>query len=210
MFPLRTAIVLGALGAAYFALVFRQQESAVWLATAATVGVWVLLLASILRSLIALMTSPDGRYNRGATITVALVGKFISEMPGLKHRYLEMRFRDPASSIRFRFPWQMKHSAVSPRLRCIEVLLLAVGATPSVLILLAFGLIISNADVWGSALGQPAFVIIIALGWAIVILSAVAVLVVLIDAMFLLFAEGIKPGFANRAHRVGRWLSSLR
>lgn len=210
MFPFRTAVVLGALGFVYFALVFRPQESPSWLATAITVGVWVLVLASIVRSVIALTTSPDGRYNRGASITVALVGKLILVLPRLKHRYLEMRFRDPASSIRFRFPWQMKFSAVSLSLRCIEVLLLAVGTTPCVLILLAFGLIVGNADVWGPALGQPAFVIIIAFGWMIVFLSAIAVFLALIDAMFLLFAEGIKPDFANRACRVGNWLSTLR
>ncbi|WP_338811513.1 hypothetical protein V2V90_24595 (plasmid) [Agrobacterium leguminum] len=210
MFPFRTAVVLGVLGFAYFALVLRQQESPSWLATAVTVGIWVLVLASIVRSAIALTTSPDGRYNRGASLTVALIGKFISEMPGLRHRYLEMRFADPAASIRFRFPWQMKHSAVSPRLRYIEVLLLAVGATPSVLVLLAFGLIVGNADVWGPALGQPAFAIIIAFGWVIVILSAIAVLSALTDVVFLLCAEGIRPDFANRARRVGNWLSSLR
>lgn len=210
MFPFRTAVVLGALGFVYFALVFRQQESPSWLATAVTVGAWVLVLANIARSVIALTTSPDGRYNRGASITVALIGQFMLAMPGLKRRYLEMRFRDPASSIRFRFPWQMKHSAVSPSLRSVEVLLLAVGAMPSVLILLAFGLIVGNADLWGLALGQPAFAIIIAFGWMIVILSAIAVLLFLIDAVFLLFAEGIKPDFANRAHRIGHWLTSLR
>jgi len=210
MFPFRTAVVLGALGFAYFVLVFRQQENPSWLATAVTVGAWVLVLASIVRSVIALTTSPDGRYNRGASLTVALIGTFISELPGLKHRYLEMRFRDPAPSICFRFPWQMKHSAVSPSLRSIEVLLLAMRATPSVLILLACGLIIGNADLWGPALGQPAFAIIIAFGWMIGILSAIAVLLALIDAVFLLFAEGIKPDFANRAHRIGYWLTSLR
>lgn len=210
MFPFRTAVVLGALGCVNFALVFNRQESPLWLATTATVGVWVLLLASILRSVIALTTSPDGRYNHGGSIVAALIRTFISALPGLKHRYLEMRFREPAASIRFRFPWQMKHSAVSPSLRCIEVLLLLVGAMPSVLILLAFGLIVGNAELWGPALGQPAFPIFAAFGWLIVILSAIAVLLVLIDAMFLLFAEGIKADFANRAHRVGRWLSSLR
>ncbi|CUX54742.1 membrane hypothetical protein [Agrobacterium deltaense RV3] len=210
MFPFRTAVVLGALGCVNFALVFNRQESPLWLATTATVGMWVLVLASILRSVIALTTSPDGRYNRGASIAAVLIGKFISALPELKRRYLETRFENPASSIRFRFPWQMMHSAVSPSLRCIEVLLLAVGATPFVLILLAFRLIVGNTDLWGSALGQPAFAIIIALGWMTVILSAIAVLFVVIDAMFLLFAEGIKPDFANRAHRIGRWLSSLR
>ncbi|MBG0511162.1 hypothetical protein I3J13_20505 [Agrobacterium sp. MOPV5] len=210
MFPFRTAVVLGALGFAYFALVLRPQENPLWLETAATVGAWILVLASIVRSVIALRTSPDGRYNRGASIATALIGTFISELPGLKHRYLEMRFSDPASSIRFRFPWRIKHSAVSPSLRFIEVLLLAVWATPSVLILLAFGLIVGNADLWGPALGQPAFAITIAFGWMIAILSAIAVLLAVIDAMFLLFAEGIKPDFANRAHRIGHWLKSLR
>lgn len=210
MFPFRTAVVLGALGFAYFVLVFRQQESPSWLAIAVTVGAWVLVLASIARSVIALTTSPDGRYNRGASITVALIGQFMSAIPGLKRRYLEMRFSDPASSIRFRFPWQMKHSAVSPSVRSIEVLLLAVGVIPSVLILVAFGLIVGNADLWGPAFGQPAFAIIIAFGWMIIVLSAIAVLLFLIDAMFLLFAEGIKPDFANRARRIGHWLTSLR
>lgn len=210
MFPFRTAVVLGALGCVNFALVFRQQESPSWLATAAAVGMWVLVLASILRSVIALMTSPDGRYNRGASIAAALIGKFISALPELKRRYLETRFENPASSIRFRFPWQMRHSAVSPSLRCIEVLLLLVGAMPSVLILLAFGLIVGNADLWGPALGQPAFAITIAFGWGIVVLSAIAVLLVVIDAIFLLFAESIKADFANRAHRIGHWLLSLR
>lgn len=212
MFPFRTAVVLGALGFVNFALVFRQQESPSWLATVAAVGMWVLVLASILRSVIALTTSPDGRYNRGASIAAALIGKFISALPELKRRYLETRFENPASSIRFRFPWQMRHSVASPSLRCIEVLLLLVGAMPSALILLAFGLIVGNADLWGSALGQPAFAITIALalGWMTVILSAIAVLLVLIDAMFLLFAEGIKADFANRAHRIGSWLTSLR
>ncbi|MCD4662628.1 hypothetical protein [Agrobacterium sp.] len=210
MFPVRTAVALGVLGFVYFALVLRQQQNPLWLETAATVGVWVLVLASLVRSVIALTTSPDGRYNRGARITVSLIWKVISELPGLKYRYLEMRFRDPASSIRFRFPWRMKHSAVSPSLRSIEVLLLAVRAIPSVLILLAFGLIVGNADLWGPALGQPAFAIIIAFGWMIVILGVIAVLLFLIDAVFLLFAEGIKPDFANRAHRIGRWLLSLR
>lgn len=210
MFPFRTAVVLGALGGVNFALVFRQQESPSWLATAAAAGMWVLVLASILRSVIALTTSPDGRYNRGANIAVALVETFISALPGLKHRYFETRFRDTASSIRFRFPWQMRHSAVSPSLRCIEVLLLAVGAMPFVLILLAFGLIVGNADLWGSALGQPAFAITLVFGWGIVVLSAIAVLLVMIDAVFLLFAVGIKADFANRAHRIGSWLTSLR
>lgn len=210
MFPFRTAVVLGVLGFVNFALVFRQQESPSWLATAAAVGMWVLVLASILRSVVALITSPDGRYNRGASLTVALIGKFISALPELKRGYLETRFENPASSIRFRFPWQMRHSAVSPSLRCIEVLLLLVGAMPSALILLAFGLIVGNADLWGPALGQPAFAIILVFGWVIVILSAIAVLLVVIDAMFLLFAEGIKPDFANRAHRIGHWLLSLR
>lgn len=210
MFPFRTSVVLGALGCVNFALVFRHQESPSWLAAAATVGVWILVSASTLRSVIALTTSPDCRYNRGASLTVALIGKFISALPGLKRGYLEMRFTDPASSIRFRFPWQMKHSAVSPSLRCIEVLILAVGATPFVLILLAFGLIVGNADLWGPVVEQPAFVIIIAFGLVIVVLSAIAVLFVLIDAMFLLFAEAIKPDFANRAHRIGSWLASLR
>ncbi len=210
MFPFRTAVVLGALGFVNFALVFRQQESPSWLATAATVGVWVLVLASILRSVIALMTSPDGRYNRVAGIAAALIGKFISALPELKRRYLETRFENPASSIRFRFPWQMRHIAVSPSLRCIEVLLLLVGAMPSALILLAFGLIVGNADLWEPVLGQPAFAIIVVFGWGIVVLSAIAVLLVVIDAMFLLFAEGIKADFTSRAHRIGRWLSSLR
>lgn len=210
MFPFRTAVVLGVLGFAYFGFVLRQQENPSWLETAATIGVWILVLASIVRSAIALMTSPDGRYNRGANITVALVGTFMSALPGLRRRYLEMRFGDPAASIRFRFPWQMKRSAVSPRLRCIEVLLLAAGATPFALILLAFGLIVGNAEVWRPALGQSAFATIVAFGWLIVILSAIAVLLALIDVVFLLFAEGIKPDFANRARRVGNWLSSLR
>jgi hypothetical protein len=203
-------VVLGTLGLVYSVAPFRQDESPAWLVTTATAGVWVLLLASVVRSVIALMASSDSHYNHAARTAVAVIGKFLLELPGLKRRYLEMRFEDPGSSIRFRFPWQMAPSAVSPALRCIEVLLLLVGAMPSVLIFLAFGLIVGNTDLWGSALGQPSFTIAIAFGWVIVILSAVAVLLALIDAVLLLFAEGIRPSFANRAHRVGTWLTSIR
>jgi hypothetical protein len=210
VFPFRTAVVLSALGLVYSVVSLRQGESPAWLATAATAGVWVLVLASVVRSVIALTASSDSHYNHAARTTVALIGKFLLELPGLKRRYLEMRFENPVSSIRFRFPWQMACSAVSPLLRCIEVLLLLVGAIPSVLIFLAFGLIVGNADAWGPALGQFSFAIVVAFGWMIVILSAVAILLALIDAVLLLFAESIRPSFANRAHRLGNWLTSLR
>lgn len=210
VFPFRTAVVLSALGLVYLVVSLRQDESPAWLATATAAGVWVLVLASVVRTVIALTAASDSHYNHGARITVTMLGKFFLELPELKRKYLEMRFEDPGSSIRFRFPWQMARSAVSPSLRCIEVLLLLVGAIPSVLIFLTFSLIVGNADAWAPALGQPSFAIAIAFAWVIVILSAVAVLLALIDAVLLLFAESIRPSFVKRAHRVGTWLTSLR
>lgn len=216
MFPIRTAIVLGALGFVYLVAPSGQNQSPAWLVTVATASACVLVLASMVRSAIALMAPADSYYNRGAQITVRLARASASALPGLKRRYLEMRFKEPQSSLHFRFPWKMKNSSISPSLRYIEVLLILARTVPSVLILLIFGGIVGSADVWTPAVGdwalfgQLSSAVIIALGWLIVILSAIDVGLALIDAVFLLFAEGIRAEFANRAHRLGNWLVSLR